>query len=43
MSWRRLLRRRRRDAELREEMNVHIAAEIEDNLAPGIFIACQMG
>ena len=35
MNWRRFFRRRRRDAELREEMSVHIAAEIEDNLARG--------
>ena len=35
MNWRRLFRRRRRDAELREEMSVHIAAETEDNLARG--------
>jgi hypothetical protein len=35
MSWRRFFRRRRRDAELREEISVHIAAEIEDNLARG--------
>ena len=35
MNWRRFFRRRRRDAELREEMSVHIAAEIEDNLGRG--------
>jgi len=35
MSWRRFFRRRRADAELREEMSVHLAAEIEDNLARG--------
>ena len=35
MSWRRLFRRRRADAELREEMNVHLAAEIEENLERG--------
>ena len=35
MNWRRFFRRRRRDAELMEEMSVHLAAEIEDNLARG--------
>jgi hypothetical protein len=35
MNWRRFFRRRRRDAELQEEMSVHLAAEIEDNLARG--------
>jgi predicted permease len=35
MNWRRFFRRRRRDAELREEMSVHLAAEIEDNLSRG--------
>ena len=35
MNWHRFFRRRRRDAELREEMGVHLAAEIEDNLARG--------
>jgi len=35
MSWRRIFRRRRADAELQEEMNIHLAAEIEDNLARG--------
>ena len=35
MSWRRFFRRRRADAELQEEMNVHLAAEIEENLARG--------
>ena len=35
MSWRRVFRRRRWDAELQEEMNVHLAAEIEENVAGG--------
>jgi len=35
MSWHRFFRRRRADAELREEMSIHLAAEIEDNLARG--------
>src|SRR4051812_17701607 len=35
MSWHRFFRRHRADAELREEMNVHLTAEIEDNLARG--------
>ena len=35
MSWRKFFRRRRADAELREEMNVHLETEIEENLARG--------
>ena len=35
MSWRRFFRRRHADAELQEEMKVHLAAEIEENLARG--------
>jgi predicted permease len=35
MKWPRFFRHRRRDAELREEMSVHLAAEIEDNVARG--------
>ena len=35
MRWRRFFRRRRADAELREEMNVHLETEIEENLARG--------
>lgn len=35
MSWGRFFRRSRTDAELREEMNAHLAAEIEENLARG--------
>ncbi|HEY1808760.1 MAG TPA: ABC transporter permease, partial [Acidobacteriaceae bacterium] len=35
MSWRRFFRRRRWDAELREEMNNHLNAEIEENVARG--------
>jgi len=35
MSWRRFFRRCHADAELQEEMNVHLAAEIEENLARG--------
>ena len=35
MSRHRFFRRRRADAELQEEMNVHLAAEIEENLARG--------
>lgn len=35
MKWPRYFGRRRADAELREEMNVHLAAEIEENLARG--------
>ncbi len=35
MRWRKFFRRRRADAELREEMNVHLDVEIEDNLARG--------
>ena len=35
MNWRRFFLRRRRDAELQEEISIHLAAEIEDNLARG--------
>ena len=35
MRWRKLFRRRRADAELREEMNVHLDVEVEENLARG--------
>jgi predicted permease len=35
MSWRRLIRRARVDAELKEEMSAHLAAEVEENLARG--------
>jgi predicted permease len=35
MRWRKFFRRRRADAELREEMNVHLDVEIEENLARG--------
>jgi predicted permease len=35
MKWHRFFRRRRTDAELREEMSVHLAAEIEENLVRG--------
>ena len=35
MSWRRFFRRRRTDAELQEEMNLHLAAETEDHLERG--------
>lgn len=35
MSWRRFFRRGRADAELQEEMNVHLAEEMEENLARG--------
>ncbi|WP_109487529.1 ABC transporter permease [Occallatibacter savannae] len=35
MNWLRFFRRRRRDAELREEMSAHLANEIEDNIARG--------
>ena len=36
MSWRRWMRRGDADAELREEMELHLAEEIEENLARGI-------
>ncbi len=35
MSWRRFFRRRREDAELSEEIQAHLAAEIEENMARG--------
>jgi predicted permease len=35
MSWRRFFRRTRLDADLKEEMNAHLAAEIEENLEHG--------
>jgi len=35
MNWRRFFRRRRADADLQEEMKVHLAVEIEENLARG--------
>ena len=35
MRWRKFFRRHRRDEDLREEMNVHLETEIEENLARG--------
>ena len=35
MGWHKFFRRRRADAELREEISTHLAVEIEDNLARG--------
>jgi macrolide transport system ATP-binding/permease protein len=35
MSWCRWIRRSHTDAELQEEMNLHLAEEIEENLARG--------
>jgi len=36
MTWRRFFRRRQADAELAQEMNVHLAEETDENIARGM-------
>src|ERR1700739_2574614 len=36
MNWQRFFRRRRNDAELRQQINLHLAEQIEENLARGM-------